>query len=238
MPYFVDSRELVTPGELLAEGDYNAGRNTYREGDRVYASRLGLVGHVGRNVYVVALRGCYIPAVGDLVIGKIVDMRLNGWVADINAPYTAMLFTSDALGRSFNSRRDSMSDFLDIGDLVLAKVNAFDRTRDPTLTIRESGLGKVTQGHVIKIMPTKIPRVIGSRGSMINMLKRNTDCHITVGQNGLVLVSGRNPELQALTIQAIRTIEREAHTAGLTDRISEILRVEKERMAASVEQKD
>lgn len=237
MPRLVDKRELVTPGELLAEGDYNAGKNTYQEGGRIYASRLGLSGHVGRNVYVVALKGCYIPAVGDLVIGKIVDMRLNGWMVDINSPYTAMLFTSDALGRSFNSRRDSMSDFLDIGDLVLAKVSVFDRTRDPTLTIRESGLGKVTQGHVVKIMPTKIPRVIGRRGSMINMLKRETDCHITIGQNGLVLVSGRRPELEALAIQAIRMIERDAHTVGLTDRIGEILRG-KEGMAASVEQKD
>jgi len=237
LPYLVNRRELVTPGELLAEGDYNAGRNTYREGDKIYSSLLGLVGQAGKNVYVVALKGGYIPAVGDLVIGKIVDTRLNGWIVDISAPYPAMLFASDALGRSFNSRRDNMLDFLDIGDLVLAKVYAFDRTRDPVLTIKENGLGKVTQGHIIKIMPTKIPRVIGKKGSMINMLKRETECHITIGQNGLILVSARKPELEALAIQAIRTIEKEANTMGLTDRIDEILRKEKEKVVTDVERK-
>lgn len=238
LPYIVDKREFVTPGELLAEGDYNAGKNTYREGSKIYASRLGLANHVGRNVYVVALKGSYMPAVGDLVIGKIVDMRLNGWIVDINAPYTAMLFTSDAVGRSFNARRDDMSDFLDVGDLILAKVYAVDRTRDPVLTIRENGLGKITQGHVIKIMPAKIPRVIGKKGSMINLVKRETDCHITIGQNGLILVSGRKPEQEALAIQAIRIIEKDAHTAGLTDRVSEILGKEKERTESNVERKE
>lgn len=234
----MNSRELVTPGELLAEGDYNAGRNTYREGDKIFSSLLGLVGYTGKNVYVVGLKGGYIPAVGDLVVGKVIDTRLNGWIVDISAPYQAMLFTSDTLGRFFNPRKDNMLSFLDVGDLMLAKVSAFDRTRDPVLTIKENGLGKISQGHIIKIMPSKIPRVIGKKGSMISMLKRETDCLITIGQNGLVLVSGKKPELEALAIQAIRMIEREAHTIGLTDRISDFLKKEKEKVMTGVERKD
>lgn len=230
MSYIVNKRELVTPGELLAEGDYHAGKNTFQEGNKVYSSQIGLANHVGKNVYVVALRGCYLPVEGDLIVGKIVDMRLNGWIIDINSPYTAMLFTSDALGRSFNLRRDSMSDFLDIGDLVLAKISVFDRTRDPTLTIKENGLGKVTQGHITKVIPTKIPRVIGRKGSMINMLIHETDCKITIGQNGLILISGSKPKLEILAIQAIQMIEKDAHTAGLTERINEFIRIEKEKM--------
>lgn len=234
MSYITNARELVTPGELLAEGDYKAGRNTYQEGNKIYSSHVGLVNHVGKNVYVVALKGCYIPIVGDLVIGKVIDMRLSGWTVDINSPYPAMLFSSDALGRSFNFRRDEMSDFLDVGDLVLAKVSSFDRTRDPSLTIKENGLGKVTQGQIMEITPTKIPRVIGRKGSMINMLKRETGCRITIGQNGLILISGK-PELEALAIQAISTIEKDAHTEGLTDKIGELIKKEKERTALTVE---
>lgn len=238
MPYIVDKREFVTPGELLAEGDYNAGKNTYREGSKIYASRLGLANNVGKNVYVVALNGVYMPAPGDIVIGKVVDMRLSGWIVDINAPSTAVLLTSDAMGRSFNARRDEMSDFLDVGDLILAKIYAVDRTRDPVLSIRENGLGKVTQGHVIKIQPAKIPRVIGKKGSMVSMIKREADCHITISPNGLILVSGRKPEQEALSIQAIRMIENDAHTTGLTNRVSEFLAKEKERMMSNVERKE
>ena len=228
MPYLVERRQLVTPGDLLAEGDYNAGENTYQEGNRVYASMIGFANFVGRNVYVVALKGCYIPAVGDLVIGKVVDMRLGAWIIDINAPYSAVLFTSEAFDRSFNSRLDEMTKLFDIGDLIVAKVISVDRTRDPVLTIRESGLGKITRGHVIKITPTKVPRLIGRKGSMITILKRETNCHITIGQNGLVLVSGMKPELEALAILAIHTVDRDAHTSGLTDRINELIKKEKE----------
>lgn len=227
MPYLIERRQLVMPGELLAEGDYSAGKNTYREGSKVYASLVGLSNAAGRTVYVVALRGCYMPVPGDLVIGKVIDLRLGGWVMDVNAPYTAVLPTSEAFGRTFNSRKDEMTDFLDIGDLAVAKVVVFDRTRDAVLTIRESGLGKISDGHIVKITPTKIPRVIGRRGSMVGLLQRETGCHITIGQNGLILVSGRNPEAEAAAIQAIYTVEREAHTTGLTDKIAQLLKERK-----------
>ena len=226
MQYLVEKRQLVIPGELLAEGDYKSGENTYQEENRVYSSQIGLANHVRKKVFVVAIKMGYMPIVGDLVIGKVIDMRLSGWIIDINAPYSAMLFTSDAFDRSFNARKDEMSDFLKVGDLIFAKVNAFDRTRDPILTIRDQGLGKVNRGRVIKISSTKIPRLIGRKGSMVNMVKRETGCQITIGQNGIVLVSGKNPELEALAILAIRTIEKNAHTLGLTDKISKLLKRE------------
>jgi len=227
LPYLIDRRQLVMPGELLAEGDYSAGKNTYREGNRFYASLVGLSNVAGRTIYVVALRGCYMPVPGDIAIGKVIDLRLGGWIMDINAPYAAILPTSEAFGRMFNSRKDEMTDFLDVGDLVVAKVVAFDRTRDPVLTIRESGLGKISEGHIVKINPTKIPRVIGRRGSMIGLLQKETGCHITIGQNGLILVSGKNPEDEAAAIRAIHTIEQEAHTTGLTDKIAQLLKEKK-----------
>ncbi len=226
MQYLVEKRQLVIPGELVAEGDYKSGKNTYQEENRVYSSLIGLANHIGKSVFVVAIKTGYMPIVGDLVIGKVTDMKLSGWIIDINAPYSAMLFTSDAFDRSFNARKDEMSDFLKVGDLIFAKVNAFDRTRDPILTLRGQGLGKVNRGRVIKIASTKIPRLIGKKGSMVNMVKRETGCQITIGQNGIVLVSGKNPELEALAILAIRTIEKDAHTLGLTDKISKLLKRE------------
>ncbi len=226
MQYLVEKRQLVIPGELLAEGDYKSGKNTYQEENRIYSSQIGLANHIQKNVFVVAIKTGYMPIVGDLVIGKVIDMRLSGWIIDINAPYNAMLFTSDAFDRSFNARKDEMSDFLKVGDLIFAKVSTFDRTRDPILTIRDQGLGKVNRGHIIKITSTKIPRLIGKKGSMVNMVKRETGCQITIGQNGLVLVSGKNIEGEALAILAIRTIEKNAHTLGLTDKISKLLKRE------------
>lgn len=227
MTLMFKERQLVTPGELLAEGDYLSGDNTYKEDERIYATIIGIANSSGRTVYVTALKGCYIPRVGDLVIGKVIDVSLGGWIVDINAPYNAILYATDTLGRSYNPRRDELTRVFDVGDLILAKVIIYDRTRDPVLSVRKTGFGKISHGHVLTITPTKIPRLIGKKGSMITMIKNETGCHITIGQNGRVLVVGRKPEDEALAILAIRTVEREAHTSGLTDRVHELLKEEK-----------
>jgi exosome complex component RRP4 len=107
--------------------------------------------------------------------------------------------------------------------MVIGEVLAFDRTRDPLLTTKGPGLGKVTNGRVVEISAAKIPRLIGRKGSMIAMLKTMTNCQITVGQNGVVLVWGKTPENERLAVEAIYMIEREAHTRGLTDRIRDMI---------------
>lgn len=228
MPVFFERRQLVTPGDLLAENDYTPGENTYRENDKIYATRIGLVNYEDKRVYVVALKSFYIPMVGDAVIGKIVEVGMSGWTVDIRAPYLAMLRASDALERPFKPQKDDLPSIFDVGDLIIAKIVAYDRTRDPLLTILEPTLGKITRGQIVEITPTKIPRVIGRKGSMITMLKQETGCQITIGQNGLILVSGKSPEDERLAIMAIRKIEQEAHTTGLTDRVTEMIRKEKE----------
>lgn len=227
MPTFYERKQIVTPGDLLAENDYMAGDNTYKENGKIYATRVGLVDYDKRRVYVVALKAFYIPYVGDLVIGKVTDVTLGVWLIDIKAPYPAVLRASDALNRPFKPQRDELSSIFDVGDVVIAKIVAYDRTRDPLLTVSDVGLGKVKRGQIIEITPTKIPRVIGRQGSMITMLKQETGCQITVGQNGVILVSGKSVEDEQLAVRAIRKIEEEAHTSGLTDRITEMIKNEK-----------
>jgi len=227
LTFFYEERQIVTPGDLLAEGDYLTGNNTYRDGTKIYASRLGLVEYEGKKVHVVALNTFYIPSVGDQVIGNIIEVNMNGWTVNINSPYMATLKATEALNKPFNPQRDDLSRFLDVGDLILAKVIGYDRTRDPNLTIREQGLGKITYGQIIRVSPAKIPRIIGRKGSMISMLKKETGCKIMVGKNGLILISSENPEDERLAVMAIQKIEQEAHTSGLTDRITEMMRKER-----------
>jgi exosome complex component RRP4 len=227
LPTFYERKQIVTPGDLLAENDYMAGDNTYKENGKIYATRVGLVDYDKRRVYVVALKSFYVPYIGDLVIGKVTDVTLGVWLIDIKAPYPAVLRASDALNRPFKPQRDELSSIFDVGDVVIAKIVAYDRTRDPLLTVSDIGLGKVKRGQIIEITPTKIPRVIGRQGSMITMLKQETGCQITVGQNGVILVSGKSLEDEQLVIRAIRKIAEEAHTSGLTDRITEMIKNEK-----------
>lgn len=227
MPVFFEKKQLVVPGDLLAEGDYVSGDSTYKENGKIYASRLGLVDYDGRRVHVVALKAFYIPASGDTVIGKVIETTPGGWVIDIKAPHLARLRASDVVERSFKPETTDLPSIFDVGDLIIARVVAYDRTRDPLLTVREPGLGKIMRGQLVAVTPTKIPRVIGRKGSMVSMIKNETGCQLTLGQNGLVLVSGRSPEDERLAVMALHKIEEESHTGGLTDRVTEMIKKER-----------
>ena len=227
MPTFFEKKQLVTPGELLAEGDYVAGDNTYAEGNKIYASRIGLVDSDNKKVDVVALRAFYVPKVGDIVIGAVIEIGFNGWTIDIKSPFTALLRASDVLSRPFKPQNDELSQVLNAGDLIVAKIASYDRAHDPQLTVGEPGLGKITRGQILRVTPTKIPRVIGRKGSMISMIKQETGCQIILGLNGVILVTGKNPEDEELAMMAIRKIDEESHTSGLTDRITQLLKEEK-----------
>jgi exosome complex component RRP4 len=233
MSTFFERRQLVTPGDLLAEGDYIAGENTYKENDKIYAARTGLVEYEERRVSVVALRAFYIPKVGDTVIGTVVEVGFSGWTVDINSPYMAILKATDVLSRPFKPQKNDLTEVLDVGDLVVAKIVAYDRTHDPQLSVNEPGLGKITRGQIVKITPTKIPRVIGKKGSMISLIKQETGCHIILGHNGVILITGKSLEDEELAMMAIRKIDEESHTTGLTDRISQLIKKEKEKKGGS-----
>jgi len=227
MPTYFEKKQLVTPGELLAEGDYIAGENSYMEGNKIYAQRIGLADAENKKVNVVALRAFYIPKTGDIIIGTVIEVGFNGWTVDIKAPYTAMLRASDVLSRPFKPQNDELSQVLNAGDLIVAKIASYDRAHDPQLTVGEPGLGKITRGQIMRVTPTKIPRVIGKKGSMISTIKQETGCQIILGVNGVVLVTGKTVEDEELAMMAIQKIEAESHTSGLTDRISLLLKEEK-----------
>jgi exosome complex component RRP4 len=112
-----------------------------------------------------------------------------------------------------------------IGDMITARIIAFDRTRDPMLTVQDRDLGKIPRGELLKISATRVPRLIGKRGSMIQTIEQATQTRVLIGQNGIVVVTGRSPDGVNLAVRAIRMVEEEAHTANLTQRIKGLLNV-------------
>ena len=82
-----------------------------------------------------------------------------------------LLFCSSAcpgcIWKRFFSRRDDMTKHFAIGDMITARIIAFDRTRDPMLTVQDRDLGKIPRGELLRISATRVPRLIGKRGFMI-----------------------------------------------------------------------
>src|ERR687883_1639030 len=218
-------RRYVVPGDKIAEGNFRPLMNVIKAGNSIIATRIGIAETGREGVKVIPLSGVYIPRVNDIVIGKIVDHSSLSWEVDIKSCFSAHLPAQDVFGRDFSPARDDMGRQLATGDLIAARIIAFDRTRDPMLTIQDKDLGKIPRGELLKISPTRVPRLIGKRGSMIQTIEQATQTRVLIGQNGIVVVTGRNPEGIKLATRAIRMVEEEAHTANLTQRVKALLNV-------------
>src|SRR5215211_5335882 len=218
-------RKYVIPGDKIVDGNFRPLMNVIRIGDSIISTRIGIA-EAGRDgIKVIPLSGVYIPRVNDIVIGKIVDRSSLSWDVDINSCFSAHLPAQDVFGRDFSPARDDMNRELARGDLITARIIAFDRTRDPMLTVQDRDLGKIPRGELLRISATRVPRLIGKRGSMIQTIEQATQTRVLIGQNGIVVVTGRSPEGVNLAVRAIRMVEEEAHTANLTQRIKGLLNV-------------
>ena len=211
---YVNEKDLVVPGELLAEDDYYPGRGTFEDDGKICSKLLGLVSLRNKKISVIPLKSKYLPKKGDVVIGKIDDVRFSMWGVDINSPYSGILPASEVFGRE----KKELSRVFDIGDVLFLRIVDVDEVKKVKLGLKGRGMGKFKGGVIVDIAPTKVPRLIGKKGSMINMIKDKTGCKIVVGQNGLVWVKG-NEDIEQIVKNIIKLIEREAHTSGLTDRI-------------------
>ena len=215
----IQNRELVVPGQLIAEGGYFIREGAFREGDRIYASVVGLADLRGQNIRIIPLQGRYIPKRGDAVIGVVIDVHHSGWILDLNSPYVGNLFVSDLLQRKVDLLREDIGQYLSMGDVVMAKVKDVNELMRVQLEAGEAGMGKVKGGKLVELVPTKIPRVIGKKGSMIATIQNTSGCQIKVGQNGRILIWGDDPRMVNAVVEALLMIEREAHISGLTDRV-------------------
>ena len=211
---YVNEKDLVVPGELLAEDDYYSGRGTFEDDGKICSKLLGLVSLRNKKISVIPLKSKYLPKKGDVVIGKIDDVRFSMWGVDINSPYSGILPASEVFGRE----KKELSRVFDIGDVLFLRIVDVDEVKKVKLGLKGRGMGKFKGGVIVDIAPTKVPRLIGKKGSMINMIKDKTGCKIVVGQNGLVWVKG-NEDMEQIVKNIIKLIEKEAHTSGLTDRI-------------------
>ena len=215
-------RKQVIPGDVIARGNHRYGSYVEKRGDEYIALRVGLA-EVGRDgVKLNPLTGPYLPRAEDDVIGKVIDVNGFGWVVDINSCFDGFLPASFVFGREFSPATHDLSSKFKVGDMIGARIESFERSRDPQLSIRGHGYGKVESGEIVKISPTKVPRLIGRRGAMINFISEKTGCDVRVGQNGVVVVNGA-PDGIPKAVKAVKMVEEEAHAADLMTKMEAFL---------------
>ena len=209
-------RKVVIPGEVIVKGDnYLPGEGTEKKGEDVIAIVYGLAEELRGLVKVIPLSGVYHPRKNNVIIGKVENITFNGWIIDINTPENAFLSLSEV--PTFVNK-GHLEEVMDMGEMVIGKIKDIGK-RSIDLSVKGKGFGRIDGGIIIKINPNKVPRVIGKEGSMVNLIKNETKCNITVGQNGLIWISGDKIENELLAKEAIMFVAEKSFVEGLTNEL-------------------
>jgi len=212
----MSERKVVIPGEVIEKGnDFLPGEGTEKRGEEIVALRYGLAEESNRLVKVIPLSGVYNPRRGNVIIGKVEMLTFNGWVIDIGTAENAFLSLME-VPRFVN--KDGLDEIMDLGDMAVIKISGINK-RGIDVTIKSRGLGRIDEGLIVSVNPNKVPRIIGKEGSMINLIKDETKCNITVGQNGLVWIKGDKIEDELYAKKAILFVTEKSFTSGLTEEV-------------------
>ncbi len=191
--------EIALPGYKIAQNPKPT-PGAFIEDNATYAAAIGVM----RDGKFIPLKGYYIPIPGDYVIGVVTDEFFNSYALDLNSPYEGSISTREI--------REAFA----VGDVVGAKIMEANEVHDAVLGEPR----KLSGGRMIEVGHVKVPRIIGRNASMVDMIKEHTGTDVSVGKNGRIYLLGGNI---ALAVQAVRKIDAESHTRGLTDRMKEYL---------------
>ena len=217
-----NKNQFVLPGDTIS-GSYEPAQNVILDDNRLLSTAIGFCEIDDNQASVSPLTGFYIPKSDDLVIGKIKSHTSMVWEVDINSYHVGILPAFDIFGKDYNPSKHDLSSKLNIGDLVAVRIVSGDTARDPLVTISGENLGKIDSGELVKISSAKISYLISKHGSMIQTIESSTDTSITIGQNGLVVVSSNESNGLLKAIEAIQMVEEQAHLADLTDKVKKML---------------
>jgi exosome complex component RRP4 len=217
-----NKNQFVLPGDTIS-GSYEPAQNVILNDNRLLSTAIGFCEINDNEASVSPLTGFYIPRSDDLVIGKIKSHTSMVWEIDINSYHVGILPAFDIFGKDYNPSKHDLSSKLNIGDLVAVRIVSGDTARDPLVTISGENLGKIDSGELVKISPAKISYLISKHLCLIQTIESSTDTSITIGQNGLVIVSGGESNGLLKAIEAIQMVEEQAHLADLTDKVKKML---------------
>jgi exosome complex component RRP4 len=216
-----EKRQIVIPSQVLGDSkSKKAGKGTFIEYGKIYSEILGVLNENDRYINVIPLKGRYDPSLGDFVIGIVEEALGSGWLVDINASSPALLHQNEV---PWKVEFGDTEKYLNHGDCIMAKILSIDESKKLQITLNDRNLYKIKGGHIIHVEPSRVPRIIGKKGSMLSVIKKYIRCRIFVGQNGRIWVDADTENIEKV-LQTIYKIEDESITFGLTDRIEGMLK--------------
>lgn len=220
------SRKIVIPGEVIENREgYFAGSGTEKIGKNIIAAQFGLAEESNKLIKIIPLSGNYEPRRGNVIIGRVEMVTMNGWIINFGNAENAFLPVMEV--PKFIPKGE-LESFMNIGDMCVAKIFSI-KGRNIDLTVKMRELGKINEGIVFRINPNKVPRVIGKEGSMVKLINSKTGCNVTIGQNGFIWIKGDTIEKEVEAKRAIEFIAEKSFIDGLTEKVEEWFKNEEEK---------
>ena len=161
---------LAAPGDALDTGGGGGDSLLRGHGTRgapgggLAATVAGSVRRVDRLITVVASGGRNIPDVGDVIVGRVIDVGGKRWRVDVGAARAASLalaavrLPGGAARRRTAEDEASMRELYAEGDPLVAEVQAVHSDGGVLLHTRSRRYGRPTDGVLIPLPPHSIPR--------------------------------------------------------------------------------
>ncbi|XP_061193167.1 exosome complex component RRP4-like [Saccostrea echinata] len=157
---------LVSPGDIItSDTGFMRGHGTYNsEDDRLLASVAGVVERVNKLICVKPLKTRYNGEIGDVVIGRIIEVQQRRWKVETHSKLDSSLLLSSVNLPGGELRRRSEEDekmmrlYLKEGDLISAEVQSVFADGSLSLHTRSLKYGKLGQGTLIHVSPSLIKR--------------------------------------------------------------------------------
>ncbi|KAF6815749.1 Exosome complex component rrp4 [Colletotrichum musicola] len=210
-----EAYEIVTPGEIITDdpqwmsfpgydatetNESNRGHGTYVTPSTtdIVSSVAGTVTRTNKLLSVRPLRARYTPEIGDLVVGRIVEVQAKRWRVDVGSSQLAILQISaiNLPGGILRKRTDTdelqIRSFFAEGDLVVAEVQQLHQDGAASLHTRSLKYGKLRNGVFAAVSGT------GGGGGVVRAKRQqwvmdaargSAKVHVTLGVNGYIWIS-------------------------------------------------
>ena len=158
--------KIVSPGDVITEEEgYMRGHGTFIHDGKLLASVAGVVERVNKVISVRPVRSRYVGEIGDVVVGRVVEVGQRRWLVDTQSRLSSVLKLSSVNLPGGVLRRKSASDELTMrqvlaeGDLISAEVQAIFQ-EDGTLSLHTRSLryGRLGPGTFVRVPPVLVRR--------------------------------------------------------------------------------
>lgn len=215
-----EGAHFVGPGEVVTEDQgFMKGHGCFGdEQNRLCASVAGQVDRVNKLICVKPFKTRYTGEVGDVVIGRIVQVGQKRWKVETHARKDSVLMLSavNLPGGEHRRRNDKdellMRGYLVEGDIIVAEVQSIFIDGSVSLQTRNLKYGKLPQGVIIQVSPSLIKRC---KNHIHNLPCGST---VILGNNGYIWIGPKMSSESDLSKRTDEDANKTEAEVSLADR--------------------